>query len=65
MIFSHLPSRMERVAERGDLLIGDIRLAIIRWWRQLWCHHDYRWHLAHVFPEFYYQECSKCGRTKF
>jgi hypothetical protein len=47
-------------------MIGDIRLVMCRWWRQLWCHHVYVHHHLDLGPcqSFELYTCIKCGREK-
>lgn len=45
-------------------MIVDIEIDVRKWWKQLWCHHDYHEHFAHTYPGFWYEECKKCGRWK-
>lgn len=45
-------------------MIGDAIVSVAKWWKQLWCHHEYRWH-ALWLPDFAgLWECKKCGRYK-
>lgn len=43
-------------------MIGDLILAIRKWWEQnITCIHDYQYF---VYSGYRYQKCTKCGKLK-
>lgn len=47
-------------------MIGDLIILIKTFIRQnILCRHDYKYHSMRIYPYEGYDECEKCGRTKF
>jgi hypothetical protein len=45
-------------------MIGDIKIYIAKFWKQLWCFHEYKQdHRAFYLFTITIYECEKCGRT--
>ena len=45
-------------------MLGDIIIAIKKWWKQnVMCHHKYVFKHTR-YGEYGWYECSKCGKTK-
>lgn len=47
-------------------MFGDVRIKWQRFWKRMFCHHEYKYHRPPIsiaaFTGWY--ECSKCGRIR-
>lgn len=45
-------------------MIGDLLVYGICFFKQLFCLHVYKEHIANTLHPLYYQQCKKCGRIR-